>query len=170
VKGTATGTTDLNDWPLTLISKAPRETLDLGRILGEVLRPGGVVALSGELGTGKTCFTQGIARGLGVSDKYEITSPTFTLANEYPGRIKLYHLDIYRLAGIGDLRDIGYEEFFDGKGVVVIEWAEKVRDTLPRETLWTFIEHRGENERKIKISGHMDQREQFVGALRKGGF
>ncbi len=170
MKTHATGTAGLQNWPLTLVTKAPRETRKLGRILGKVLRSGEVVALSGELGAGKTCLAQGIARGLGVSDKYEVTSPTFTLINEYPGRTKLYHMDLYRLVGIGDLEDTGYEEVLLGKGIVVVEWAEKIRERLPQEALLISIEYLGEQERKITISGSAAEKEQLIGALRKGGF
>lgn len=155
---------------LTLITKSPGKTLNLGRILGEFLGCGDVVALVGELGAGKTCLTQGIARGVGVPEKYEITSPTFTLINEYPGRINLYHMDLYRLAGIRDLEDTGYEEYFLGKGVVVVEWAEKVRENMPRETLWVYIDYLSEDEREIRISGNMNKKEQLIRALRRGGF
>lgn len=168
MKSIATGTAELRDWPLSLITKAPGETLKLGRILGEFLGIGDVVALTGELGAGKTCLTQGIARGLGVPDTYEITSPTFTLINEYPGRINLYHMDLYRLAGKPDLEDTGYEEYFLGRGVVVVEWAEKVRKNLPRETLWIVIDYLSENEREISMSGNMNK--QLIRALRAGGF
>ena len=93
---------------LVLISKSPTETFRIGRILGEGLTGGDCVALTGELGAGKTCLTQGIADGLGVPDGYVVTSPTFTLINEYPGRkTSLYHLDVYRLSGIGGSRGNG---------------------------------------------------------------
>ena len=157
-----------NIWPLTLITNDPDETLKLGRSLGEVLSPGDVLALTGELGAGKTCLTQGVARGLGVSDKYEITSPTFTLINEYSGRIVFYHLDLYRLAGIGDLKDTGYEECLRGTGVVVVEWADKVKDILPRGALWISMDYLDVNKREIKISGNMNNKEQIIRALRKG--
>ncbi len=169
VTGIETGTADLKEQSLTLITQTPGETFDLGRKVGEALCRGDVVALSGELGAGKTCLAQGIARGLAVSERYEITSPTFTLVNEYPGRIALYHLDLYRLAGIGELQDIGCEEIFLGGGVVVVEWAEKIRESLPPGTLWMFMDYCGESERRIRIAGSGDRAEQLIGALRKGG-
>jgi tRNA threonylcarbamoyladenosine biosynthesis protein TsaE len=110
---------------VVLFSKSPSETFRIGRILGETLKGGDCVALTGELGAGKTCFTQGIARGLGVPDAYVVTSPTFTLLNEYPGKdTALYHLDVYRLTGSADLAEMGYEEYLQGGGVMVIEWAD----------------------------------------------
>src|SRR5665647_2885496 len=97
---------------LILISKSPTETFSIGRLLGEGLTEGDCVALTGELGAGKTCLTQGIAAGLGVPDCYVVTSPTFTLINEYPGGDAiLYHLDVYRLTGSEDLLEMGYEEY-----------------------------------------------------------
>ena len=97
-----------------LISKRPEDTLDIGRIIGETLTSGVVIALTGELGAGKTCLTQGIAKGLGISEGYYVTSPTFTLINEYPGRIPLYHMDVYRLSGSRDLEEMGMKNIFMG--------------------------------------------------------
>src|SRR5512140_946920 len=112
---------------IVLFSNGPSETFRIGWILGEILKKGDCVALTGELGAGKTCLTQGIAQGMGVPDCYAVTSPTFTLVNEYPGRnALLYHLDVYRLTGPADLQELGYEEYLLGNGVMVIEWAEKI--------------------------------------------
>jgi len=153
-----------------LISNSPGSTLDIGRIIGENLTGGQVVALTGELGTGKTCLTQGIAKGLGISEKYYITSPTFTLINEYPGRVPLYHMDVYRLSGPGDLEDMGYAEYFYGDGVVVVEWAEKVADILPAGALMIDLEHGSDSDtREMRISCESDV-SSIVGMLRKGGF
>ena len=152
-----------------LISKSSEETLHIGRIIGETLNGGNIVALTGELGAGKTCLTQGIAKGLGVSEEYYVTSPTFTLINEYPGRIPLYHMDVYRLADSGDLEDMGYEEYFYGDGVVVIEWAEKVDDILPREALVVHLEYVDANKRMIRISCTSDI-VSLVEMLKKEGF
>ncbi len=145
------------------ISQGPQETHDLGKLLGEKLQAGDVVALSGELGAGKTCLTQGIAAGLGVPNEYPITSPTFTIINEYPGRVAMYHLDMYRLAGTGDLLEIGYESCFNEGGVVVIEWAEKVWETLPEGTLFVFITYLDVDKRRIVIS----RNRQYVDQLMK---
>ena len=139
-----------------LISKGPEDTLNIGRIIGEYLTGGDVVALTGELGAGKTCLTQGIAKGIGIPEGYYITSPTFTLINEYPGRISLYHMDVYRLSGSLDLEDMGYQEYLYGDGVVVIEWAEKVDDIIPPEALVINLEHCNGDERKIKLSCESD--------------
>ena len=152
-----------------LISKSSGDTLDIGRIIGENLTGGSVVALTGELGAGKTCLTQGIAKGLEIPEAYYITSPTFTLINEYPGRIPLYHMDVYRLSGSRDLEDMGYEEYFYGDGVVVIEWAEKVDDIIPAEALLIKLEHINSSKRKISISCNSDI-SSIIGMLEKGGF
>lgn len=153
----------------SLISKNSGDTLDVGRIIGENLTGGSVVALTGELGAGKTCLTQGIAKGLGIPEGYYITSPTFTLINEYPGRISLYHMDVYRLSGSRDLEDMGYEEYFSGDGVVVIEWAEKVDDIIPVEAMFVKLEHINGNKRKIRISCKSNI-SSIIRMLKKGGF
>jgi tRNA threonylcarbamoyladenosine biosynthesis protein TsaE len=153
-----------------LVSGSPSETFRIGRILGERLRRGDCVALTGELGAGKTCLTQGIAKGMGVPDCYAVTSPTFTLVNEYPGRdASLYHVDVYRLAGSPDLLEMGYEEYLLGSGVMVIEWAEKILRDIPEDALRIRISYLDEDERKIEISGgpeRIDFRELY---LTKGG-
>jgi tRNA threonylcarbamoyladenosine biosynthesis protein TsaE len=138
---------------LTLISRNPAETFLIGKIIGRNLSEKDVVALVGDLGTGKTCLTQGIARGLGVPDEYQITSPSFTLINEYQGRMMLYHFDLYRLSKVSEMDDMGYEEYLFGQGVSVIEWADKVKGILPDETLFVSISYTDENERGIIISG-----------------
>ena len=148
---------------LTLISESAEETQNIGRIIGEGLSSGDVVALTGELGSGKTCITRGIARGIGVPEEYRITSPTFTLINEYPGRTTLYHVDVYRLSGSQDLKDMGYEEYFYGDGITVIEWADKIKDILPEddERLNISLKYIDENKREIKISGRTDEIERI---------
>lgn len=139
---------------LTLTSEGADETIRIGQAIGRFLQKGDIVALIGELGSGKTCITQGIARGINVPESYYVTSPTFTLINEYPGKIPLYHLDIYRLSGSQDLIDMGYEEYFYGDGVIIIEWAEKIRDILTDDTLFIHLIYVDENTRTIKISGN----------------
>lgn len=116
-----------------LISGSPAETGALGEKLGALLQAGDLIALRGDLGAGKTCLAQGIARGLGV--KEPVVSPTFTLINEYQGRLPLYHFDVYRLAGPAEMDDLGYDEYFYGSGVTLVEWANLVQPVLPREYL-----------------------------------
>ncbi|MDP2267931.1 MAG: tRNA (adenosine(37)-N6)-threonylcarbamoyltransferase complex ATPase subunit type 1 TsaE [Deltaproteobacteria bacterium] len=136
----------------TLISDSPQETYNFGKFLGEKLQPRDLVALCGELGAGKTCLTQGIARGLGVPEEYRVTSPTFTIINEYPGRLTLYHLDMYRLSGVRDLDEIGYDDCFNDRGVVVMEWAEKIKEVLPETAFFISLTYISENKRKIVLS------------------
>ncbi|MGA2782112.1 MAG: tRNA (adenosine(37)-N6)-threonylcarbamoyltransferase complex ATPase subunit type 1 TsaE [Smithella sp.] len=138
---------------IEIISVSADQTSEIARFIGGKLRKGDILALSGELGSGKTCFTGGLARGLGVDEKYQITSPTFTLINEYPARFKLYHFDVYRLNGYSEFEDLGYEEYFCGDGIVVIEWAEKIVKILPADTFFISFEYIDENRRKIIIKG-----------------
>ena len=137
---------------LTFISTSEEKTIHLGKIIGKHLNGGNIIALTGELGSGKTCITRGIARGMGIPEEFHVTSPTFTLINEYPGRIPLYHLDVYRLSGSEDLKDLGYEEYFFGKGVVVIEWAEKIQDIIPSDSIFIYLKYINKNKREIKIT------------------
>ncbi len=155
---------------LTVISMNPEETFLIGKIIGRNLIEKDVVALVGDLGTGKTCLTQGIGRGLGVPDEYQITSPSFTLINEYQGRMMLYHFDLYRLSRTSEMDDMGYEEYFFGQGVTVIEWADKVKGILPDETLFVLINYTDENERNIIISGQEKKIATISEELGNGGF
>lgn len=133
------------------ISNSPEETVLLGAKLGRKLRPGSFIGLIGELGTGKTIFTKGIAKGLGVKQYRYVNSPSFVIIKEYKGRIPLYHFDIYRLDSSDDLDAVGYEEYFYGKGVTVVEWADKIKDILPDKRIDVSFFHAGKSRRKIKI-------------------
>jgi tRNA threonylcarbamoyladenosine biosynthesis protein TsaE len=129
------------------------ETRKLGEIIGRNLDQGDIVAMIGDLGAGKTCMTKGLAKSLGVSDQYEITSPTFTIINEYPGIMTFWHVDAYRLESSRDMIDAGFEDFFSSGGVVVIEWAEKILDILPPNTLFITFEYIDDTTRVVRISG-----------------
>jgi tRNA threonylcarbamoyladenosine biosynthesis protein TsaE len=146
----------------TWISDSPQQTYDFGKYLGENLQPGNLLALCGELGAGKTCLTQGIARGLGVPEEYGVTSPTFTIINEYPGRLTLYHLDLYRLSGVRDLDEIGYEDCFNDRSVDVMEWAEKIKEVLPAGAFFIFLTYIDENRRKIVLSRNRKEINRFL--------
>jgi tRNA threonylcarbamoyladenosine biosynthesis protein TsaE len=159
-----------NGFFLCLISKSAEETREIGRIIGEQLGAGDILALTGELGSGKTCITQGVARGIQVPEEYPITSPTFTLINEYPGRVMLYHMDMYRLTGPEDLADMGYEDYFYGDGLVVIEWAEKISDILPADNLYVSMRYLDESSREIRIAGDADKAGKINASLKAGGF
>lgn len=133
---------------LRIISKSPEQTYELGGHLGKVLQKGDIICLTGDLGAGKTAFTKGIGAGLDI--KEFITSPTYTIINEYQGRIPLYHFDVYRLEGVEEMYELGYEEYFFGDGAVVVEWADIVKDIIPQERLWiTILRGKEEDTREI---------------------
>jgi len=140
----------------------PKATFDFGELLGKYLMAGDVVALIGDLGSGKTQLAKGLARGLDVPSEYYITSPTYTIINEYPGRHPLYHFDLYRLEGDLDTEDIGYEEYFNGRGVAVIEWSEKVMHILPEERMEIRINRREKGTRDLEIIGFGDHFKKII--------
>ena len=123
---------------LTFRTRNAQETEALGESVGHLLKAGDFILLSGQLGAGKTVFTRGIARGLGVADY--VKSPSYTLVNEYEGRLLVYHMDLYRLEDPEDLEDLGYEEYFYGKGVTIVEWGERAGALLPDDLLKVRIE------------------------------
>jgi tRNA threonylcarbamoyladenosine biosynthesis protein TsaE len=137
-----------------IISYSPEETLRLGAFLGKYLTNGSVIALSGELGCGKTCLAQGIARGLGVPDDLYVTSPSYTLVNEYPGRLRLFHVDLYRIENLVELDEIGLDEIIGCDGVAVIEWAEKMIEVIPKERLSISISMVGHQTRNFHFKGY----------------
>lgn len=146
-------------------SHSPDETMRFGADLGRHLFPGAVIALSGDLGSGKTCLAQGIARGLDVPEDSYVTSPTYTLVNEYHGRLTLFHVDVYRLEGIADLEDIGFDEIVAGDGVTVIEWAEKIMPGLPHNHLSIVLSIIDDQSRSFEISGHGEEYRDIMRAL-----
>ncbi|MFZ2446519.1 MAG: tRNA (adenosine(37)-N6)-threonylcarbamoyltransferase complex ATPase subunit type 1 TsaE [Syntrophobacteraceae bacterium] len=125
----------------------------LGRAIGALLEPGDILALRGELGAGKTLLVRGIARGLGVPASLRITSPTFTIINEYSGRLHLYHLDLYRLSGPDDLDTLPWQESLFGNGVAAIEWPERLGRLLPTERMEIELSITGNESRNIRIGG-----------------
>ncbi len=133
------------------ITRRPEETRALGEKIGRKLREGDVVALIGELGAGKTCLTQGLGWGLGVDPKLYLTSPSFTLIKEYRGRLRVYHIDLYRLNSIEEVYELGFEEYFYGRGVTIVEWADRIETLLPPEHVRIEIGIVSENERQIRI-------------------
>ena len=118
--------------------------------MAQGLRAKDVVALCGELGSGKTCLVKGIAEGLGIPQG-EVVSPSFTLVNEYPGPLPLYHIDFYRLQKVEELTEIGYWEYLGREGVVVIEWADRLPQAIPPSSLWVRLSFWGEKKRKISL-------------------
>lgn len=127
------------------------ETEDLGRRIADGLRGGEVIAMTGDLGAGKTTLTKALAKQLGVKDY--VTSPTFTIVNEYEGRLKLFHFDVYRIADIEEMYDLGFEEYIYGDGVSIIEWSNLIKEILPEDTINIEILASGIDERSITISG-----------------
>lgn len=128
------------------------ETVEVGQKLGNILKPGDVIWLSGDLGTGKTALTNGIAKALGINSY--ITSPTFNLVNEYEGRLPLYHFDVYRISDPDEMFDIGFDEYINNNGVTVIEWGEQISDILPSEIIRITIEknlQKGLDVREITV-------------------
>ncbi len=133
------------------ITNSPEETERVGEALAKVLRPGTVIAYRGDLGAGKTAFTRGLARGLGVREI--VTSPTYTIVNEYlGGRLPLFHFDMYRLGSEEELFDIGWEDYLERGGVCAVEWSENVWDAMESPIVIT-ISRLGETSRKIEIEG-----------------
>ncbi|WP_026582795.1 tRNA (adenosine(37)-N6)-threonylcarbamoyltransferase complex ATPase subunit type 1 TsaE [Bacillus sp. J33] len=122
------------------ISKCPEDTMGFSKRLGSMLQPGDVLALEGDLGAGKTTFTKGLAQGLGIMRN--VNSPTFTIIKEYQGRMPLYHMDVYRVED--SFEDLGFDEYFEGNGVTVVEWAHLIEDQLPEELLTIYL-YLGEN-------------------------
>jgi tRNA threonylcarbamoyladenosine biosynthesis protein TsaE len=149
-----------------VVSENPEQTMRLGCLLGEILPPGSFVALVGSLGAGKTLLTKGIARGLGVEDDREVTSPSFVLVNEYRGRIPVYHLDLYRLDTFAEVEGIGWDDFLSGPGVTLVEWADKVEGELPGERIEIHLQWAGEEERRLAFSGKGERERNLVEELK----
>ena len=132
-------------------STSEQETEELGRRLAETLKGGAVVAMYGDLGAGKTAFVRGMARGLGLNCR--VSSPTFTIVNEYLGERELIHFDMYRLSGADELFDIGWEDYLNRGAVCAVEWSEKVEDAFYGDEIVVRIEKLGDTRRKITIEG-----------------
>lgn len=143
---------------MTIETDSQNETRKVGKSIGEQLKAKDVVCLTGDLGAGKTVLVQGVAEGLGIEEN--ICSPTFTLIHEYyEGRLPLYHFDVYRISGSTDMDELGYEEYFYGDGVCLVEWGDLVRELFPPDTIYITIEknpEKGFDYRKITISKDFD--------------
>jgi tRNA threonylcarbamoyladenosine biosynthesis protein TsaE len=157
---------------LDFISHSVVQTQRLGARLGELLRSGDVVCLEGELGTGKTCLTQGIGHGLGVTEP--ITSPTFILANEYHPPLPnpaFYHIDLYRLDdAVREVGALGFEDYLYGKGVCVIEWADRGREALPAECLWISLRYISETKRGISMTAIGERYQRLLQEFKRNAF
>ena len=139
-----------------------KDTYELGEKQGQMAKPGMVISLTGDLGVGKTVFTQGLAKGLGIEEP--VNSPTFTIVQVYEeGRLPLYHFDVYRIGDIEEMDEIGYEDYFYGEGVCLIEWADLIREILPEQMCRVTIEkdlEKGFDYRKITLEGFKGIEEQ----------
>ena len=132
---------------LNLVSHSPQETQEIGHTLGREARPGDILLLMGELGTGKTRLTQGIGQGLGVSGR--VLSPTFVLVRWHRGRLVLYHIDLFRIHSSEEALDLGLEEYLFGEGVCVVEWADRASDIFPSERLLVRLEYGHEEDERV---------------------
>jgi tRNA threonylcarbamoyladenosine biosynthesis protein TsaE len=149
-----------------IVTDGPEETEAAGERLGRTLGAGAVVALTGELGAGKTCFVQGLVRGLGAAVR--ATSPTFVLVNQYRGRLPVYHVDAYRTETLTELLDLGLEEMWSGEGVTVIEWADKLLPLLSADAVTVRIGGLGDEPREIAIE-HPGEAAEGVGPVSDAG-
>lgn len=143
---------------ITVHTHSAEQTRRLGETLAQVLRPGDMVWLRGELGAGKTTLAQGIARGLGVNEP--VLSPTFTLIREHRGRLPFFHADAYRLEGAEQAADLGLQDYFERGGVFAIEWAEHIADALPDERLEVLLEGGADEHRRITLTAYGERYEQ----------
>lgn len=134
---------------MTLISNCESDTVSAGEALAAELKPGDVIAMYGDLGAGKTQFVRGLARGLGLSAR--VSSPTFTIVNEYLGKTPLFHFDMYRLSDADELFEIGWEDYLTRGGVCAVEWSENAEGAFPEDTITVRITKTGENSRQINI-------------------
>ncbi|MFC7063240.1 tRNA (adenosine(37)-N6)-threonylcarbamoyltransferase complex ATPase subunit type 1 TsaE [Halobacillus seohaensis] len=141
---------------LEYVTHSTEDTMQFAEKLAGFLEPGDVLTLEGDLGAGKTTFTKGLAKGLGV--KRTVNSPTFTIIKEYMGRLPFYHMDVYRLEDSDE--DLGFEEFFNGEGITVVEWSQFIYDYLPEQRLELTIESMSEASRKISLYAHSPHFEQ----------
>jgi tRNA threonylcarbamoyladenosine biosynthesis protein TsaE len=147
-----------------IISHRPEETQDFGARLGQLAQPGDVFLLVGELGAGKTCLAQGIARGLGI--KEYAASPSFVVVRELYGRLPLYHMDFYRLDNLEEIADLGLDDYFYGQGVSVVEWADKGLSLLPPEHLLVEMSYVSDTSRRLKLKARGKRYRQLVAKLK----
>lgn len=133
-----------------IVCRGIDKTQEIGYRLGKLVEKGDIICLTGDLGAGKTTLTKSIAKGLEV--KGDVTSPTFNIIKEYTGRLPVYHFDLYRIGHVDEMYDIGYEEYFYGSGVCIIEWASQIRELIPEEHLWI----------EIKLGDTIDSREFYM--------
>ena len=152
----------LSSWTVT--TDSAEETRELGELLGSLAEAGLVVLLSGQMGAGKTCFAQGVGIGLGVASSSPVTSPSYTLLNIHQGRFPLYHFDLFRLAQVDDLADLGYDEYAEGDGLTLVEWADRMRGAL-MSSIDVAIESLGGERRRLHFVARDDRGAELLGQL-----
>jgi len=150
---------------LELISHSPEQTQEFGASIGELCQPGDVFLLEGTLGAGKTCLTQGIPWGLGI--KEHAASPSFVVVRELHGRLPLYHVDLYRLDQIEEIAELGLDDYLYGKGVCVVEWAEKGLSVLPSEHMLIQLSYLSDDERKLQLKPYGERNKEILAQLNK---
>ena len=149
----------------TFFTGSPEETIELAVRLAELLEESDMVALRGNLGSGKTVFVKGLAKGLGVKNPQYVNSPSFVIMKEYHGSKDLYHFDVYRLEEEEFRETIDYERYFYNDGITVVEWADKIKDLLPEEFLEIKIEHKGRTERNLEFTANGKKYEEIIEQL-----
>jgi len=152
---------------LELLSNSEAESEAIGRAIGASATAGDVIGLLGELGTGKTRLAKGIALGLEVTEHEEVRSPTFVIVREHPGRLRLFHVDAYRLSGAGELWGLGWEEILNQGGLTVVEWAERVAQALPVDRLTVELEIAGANSRRVRMSSGGTESKDLLARIRQ---
>jgi tRNA threonylcarbamoyladenosine biosynthesis protein TsaE len=155
---------------IAIRTRSASETVRIGKTIGSRLLPGDVVALLGELGAGKTQFIKGLAAGMEIENSAYISSPSFTLIHEYPGEIPFYHIDLFRLGREQEAEELGLEDYFQGRGITAIEWADKIPSLLPKELLFVSIAYIDKNIRSLEISGKGKRYEDLVNQVQCSGF
>jgi len=146
----------------TITTNSPEETMQIASEIAGKLSEGDFLALEGDLGAGKTVFVKGLAKGLGVEDHLHVNSPTFVILKEYAGRVDLYHFDVYRIDQEHFSDTLDYRKYFYGKGITVVEWADKIKDIFPEEYLEIVISHAGETSRRFEFLPHGERYEKLV--------
>jgi tRNA threonylcarbamoyladenosine biosynthesis protein TsaE len=154
---------------VVLQTRSTVDTIRIGKDIGTRLLPGDVIALVGALGAGKTQFIKGLAAGAGVGNPTYVSSPSFTLIHEYPGKIPFYHIDLFRLGGEKEAEELGLEVYLQGSGVTAIEWADKIPSLLPKEILFVSIAYVDKNIRTLEISGEGKHFEELLKGISEGG-
>ena len=155
----------VSDLMFETITHSAKETYRLGQSIGESTKPGMVLALIGDLGSGKTVLAKGLARGLDVPEKYCITSPTYTLINVYPGRTSFFHVDLYRIAGHADIEEIGLFDILHENGTVVIEWADRLQAGVLSEYLKVSFAILDDESRRISVEAYGHREENLLKEL-----